>query len=145
MKSMKMKTNRIVLALMLGLGASLGLAAENAEPSNGASKKPNILLILADDLRPDCVGALGNPHIHTPNLDRLVKKGVTFNNCFVMGSNQTAVCTPSRTMLMTGRNLFNIPLDIGSPSNKPSVQVDFQMLRAAGYDTFYMGEERQHV
>ncbi len=123
---------------MLGLGTNLGLAAENAA-ATGMSK-PNILLILADDLRPDCVGALGNPHIHTPNLDRLVKQGVTFNNCFVMGSNQTAVCTPSRTMLMTGRTLFHLPLDEGSQNNKPAVPVDFQMLHAAGYDTYYLGK-----
>ena len=109
-------------------------------PLLAAQNKPNILLILADDLRPDCIGALGNPHIRTPNLDRLVKRGVSFRNCFVMGSNQTGVCTPSRTMLMTGRNLFNIPLDIGSKSNNPSAPVDFQMLRAAGYDTFYLGK-----
>jgi arylsulfatase A-like enzyme len=119
----------VVVALCVG---NVLVAAE--------SRKPNLVLILADDLRPDCIGALGNPHIHTPNLDRLVKQGVTFKNCFVMGSDRPAVCTPSRVMLMTGRNLFNIPLDEGRPDNKPSVAVDFQMLRAAGYDTFYLGK-----
>ncbi len=114
----------------------LGSMAVAAQPS-----KPNILLILADDLRPDCIGALGNPHIQTPHLDRLVKGGTSFSNCYVMGSNQTAVCTPSRTMLMTGRNLFNMPMDGGSKTNKPSAQVDFQILRAAGYDTYYLGKD----
>jgi len=105
------------------------------------ARKPNIVLILADDLRPDCIGALGNPNIRTPNLDRLVKGGVSFNNCFVMGSDRPAVCTPSRMMLMTGRNLFHIPVDEGRPDNNPAVEVDFQILRAAGYDTFYMGKQ----
>jgi len=139
-----MKLNALFLSMTLLFPAAPGLLAESASSSqrdgSASAGKPNILLILADDLRPDCIGALGNPHIRTPNIDRLVTQGVAFNNCFVMGSNQTAVCTPSRTMLMTGRNLFHMPLDEGRPDNKPSVPVDFQMLRAAGYDTFYLGK-----
>jgi arylsulfatase A-like enzyme len=138
MKTEKYQFHAIALALLL-TSLPVCAASERAAPSHG-SPKPNILLILADDLRPDCIGALGNPHIRTPNLDRLVKQGVTFRNCFVMGSNSTAVCTPSRVMLMTGRNLFNIPLDEGRKDNKPSVTIDFQMLHAAGYDTFYLGK-----
>ncbi len=129
-----------LIAFSLAHCIPLGTEALAKTPNEATARKPNILLILADDLRPDCVGALGNPHIKTPNLDRLVKQGVSFRNCFVMGSHCTAVCTPSRTMLMTGRNLFTIPLDEGRPDNKPSAQVDFQILRAAGYDTFYMGK-----
>ncbi|MCY2990179.1 MAG: sulfatase-like hydrolase/transferase [Planctomycetota bacterium] len=125
------KTLPLIVAAILG-ASHMAFAAE--------SPKPNLLLILADDLRPDCIGAWGNPHIHTPNLDRLAKQGVTFRSCFVMGSDRPAVCTPSRTMLMTGRNLFKIPLDEGRPDNKPSVTVDSQILRAAGYDTFYLGK-----
>lgn len=139
------KTAFVARTVVRTTGFMLAMALPTAFPAEPASHrdhgpKPNILLILADDLRPDCVGALGNPQIHTPNIDRLVKRGVAFDNCFVMGSHATAVCTPSRVMLMTGRNLFNIPLDEGRPDNKPSVQVDFQMLHAAGYDTFYLGK-----
>ncbi len=123
------------LTLIVAAGLCAGHVVFAAE-----SRQPNLLLILADDLRPDCIGALGNPYIHTPNLDRLAKQGLTFKNCFVMGSHSTAICTPSRIMLMTGRNLFNIPLDEGRQDDRPSVMVDFQMLRAAGYDTFYLGK-----
>jgi len=139
-----MKTHQLLTTgiFCLGLTLSIRAAHANQQPSAPESgvQKPNILFILADDMRPDCIGALGNSYIHTPNIDRLVKQGVTFNNCYVMGSDQTAVCTPSRAMLMTGRTLFHIPMDIGSKGNNPSVQVDFQMLRASGYDTFYLGK-----
>ena len=144
---MNLTANAVLIAFLSTALTAAAAPDPIAGPAGGgpvkdsvAARNPNILLILADDMRPDCIAALGNPHIHTPNIDRLVKRGVAFNNCFVMGSNQTAVCTPSRTMMMTGRNLFNMPLDIGSPDNKPSVQVDFQLLRSAGYDTFYLGK-----
>jgi len=126
--------------ILSGLLCAGRLLAADSVVTASAHSKPNIVLILADDLRPDCIGALGNPHIRTPNLDRLVKGGVSFNNCYVMGSSAPAVCTPSRVMLMTGRSLFNLPLDAGRKDNNPSVPVDFQMLRAAGYDTLYLGK-----
>ena len=43
-------------------------------------------MILADDLRPDCIGALGNPHIRTPHLDRLVKRGARSETALLWGA-----------------------------------------------------------
>ena len=60
-------------------------------------KKPNILFIAIDDLRPE-LGIYGNPMIISPNIDALGKDGVVFENAFV----QQAVCNPSRASLMTG-------------------------------------------
>lgn len=60
---------------------------------------PNILWICTDQQRYDTISALGNPHIRTPNLDRLVAEGVTFDNCY----SQSPVCTPSRACFLTGR------------------------------------------
>ncbi len=71
--------------------------------------RPNILFIISDDQRFDCVGALGHPDVKTPATDALVRRGFTFTNCYCMGSMIGAVCTPSRTMLMTGRSLWRIP------------------------------------
>ena len=48
--------------------------------------EPLVLFILADDMRPDCIGALGNPNIKTPNLDKLVERGMTFKTSYVLGS-----------------------------------------------------------
>lgn len=61
------------------------------------NKKPNILFIAIDDLRPE-LGVYGNPVIRTPNIDNLANDGILFENAYV----QQAVCNPSRASLMTG-------------------------------------------
>jgi len=61
--------------------------------------KPNILWILTDQQRFDCVGANGNPLIKTPNMDRLAAESANLLNCFV----QAPVCVPSRQTLFSGR------------------------------------------
>ena len=47
--------------------------------------RPNILFLLTDDQRFDTIGALGNPFMHTPNMDRLVEKGVSFELAHISG------------------------------------------------------------
>ncbi|MCX7411858.1 MAG: sulfatase-like hydrolase/transferase [Planctomycetia bacterium] len=126
-----MKHHNLRFTAAVAFVALLWGSAAQAEPA-----KPNIVLILADDLRADCIGALGNPHIQTPNIDRLVNHGVAFRNCFIMGSNSPAVCMPSRTMLMSGRSLYHLPADIRANGNQPSVPVMPTVLKAAGYETF---------
>ena len=69
---------------------------------------PNVLFFFTDDQRFDTIGALGNPHIKTPNMDWLVENGTTFENAYIMGGTDEAVCMPSRAMLMTGRTLFGL-------------------------------------
>ncbi len=59
----------------------------------------NVLFIIADEFRADCLGAAGNPLIQTPNLDALAADGAMFTNCFV----QASPCAPSRMCIMTGR------------------------------------------
>ena len=69
---------------------------------------PNILLIVTDDQRFDTISSLGNTSVRTPNLDRLVSEGCTFERCHIMGGSTPAVCCPSRAMLNTGRGLFQL-------------------------------------
>lgn len=66
-------------------------------------EKPNVLFICADQWRADCIGALGHPHVRTPNLDALAAEGVLFENHF----GQCTPCGPSRTSLLTGLYLMN--------------------------------------
>src|SRR5262245_31652465 len=73
-----------------------------------AADRPNVLLLVTDDQRTDAVSALGNPHIITPHMDRLVREGFVFRNAYCMGSTQPAVCLPSRTMLHSGRSLYRL-------------------------------------
>ncbi len=72
--------------------AGLGLPAAAAAPA-----KPNILFIAVDDLRPE-LGCYGRNYIKSPNIDRIAKQGITFTRAYC----QQAVCSPSRTSLLTG-------------------------------------------
>ncbi len=64
-----------------------------------ATGHPNVLWICTDQQRYDTIGALGNPHVRTPNLDRLVRDGVAFTHAYC----QSPICTPSRASFLTGR------------------------------------------
>ena len=60
--------------------------------------RPNILWICTDQQRYDTIGGLNNPHVHTPNIDRLVSEGVAFTHAYC----QSPICTPSRASFLTG-------------------------------------------
>ena len=76
------------------------LATVSAYPAMAAdqNQKPNVLFIAVDDLRPE-MGCYGNPVVKTPNFDRLAARGIVFNHAYC----QQAVCSPSRSSLMTSR------------------------------------------
>lgn len=82
-----MKYPLALLTLLLGIVASAG----------AAEKKMNVLFFAVDDLRPE-FGAYGKSHVHSPNLDRLAKSGITFSRAYC----QQAVCSPTRSSLLTG-------------------------------------------
>ncbi len=104
--------------------------------------RTHILHIHTDDHRPDGLRALGNPLLQTPNLDTLVGRGMTFTHCYTMGSMIGAVCTPSRTMMLTGRSWQRIP---GAPAAAPNASdpATFlpRVIAAAGYQTWHMGKK----
>ena len=108
-------------------------------------KRPNVLLIVTDNQRPDTIAALGNKHIKTPNLDRLVREGFAFNNAYFMGSTSGATCLPSRTMLMTGRTLFRVPLRRMSEEEEAAkpitgIAVLPKTMKEADYNTLRTGK-----
>jgi len=117
-----------------------------------AAKKPNILFIIADDQAPLSIGGVNNSAIITPNLDRLAKQSVLFNNCFNQGSWSGAVCVASRTMLITGQSVFRAPMNKpyldkwanskGAIAVEGSTEVKLwpEVFREAGYDTFLTGK-----
>ncbi len=99
-----------------------------------AAQPPNIVFIFADDQRADTIAALGNPVIKTPNLDRLVKRGVAFTRAYMQGGNQGATCVPSRAMLLSGRSLAQIDEKLLKHQTWPHA------FGAAGYATFAAGK-----
>lgn len=58
----------------------------------------NVILILADQLRKDCIGAYGNPYVHTPNIDRLAASSIQFDRSYVANP----ICCPNRMSIFTG-------------------------------------------
>ncbi len=99
-----------------------------------AADRPNVLILFADDQRPDSVGAFGNEVIQTPHIDSLVQGGVRFERAYCMGSMGGAVCVPSRAMLNSGRSLFRI-------NNKlEGILTAGETFGAQGYTTFGTGK-----
>lgn len=125
----------------IGMGAAsvalnrFGIAAER--PFN----KPNILFIFADDQTYEAINALGCDELHTPNLNRLVRNGVTFTHAYNMGAWHGAVCVASRTMLNTGRFLWEAK-EIEPKLGEEAEAGHFwsQYMKAAGYDTYFSGK-----
>ena len=110
------------------------------------SNRPDILYIMCDQLRYDCIAALGNNIIKTPNLDRLAKRGTIFTNAY----STCPVCVPARYTIMTGREPYNTgcysnevpsPLD-GLPQKMEDRCGDYlaRTMTKAGYRTFGVGK-----
>ena len=94
------------------------------------SRPPNILWFCTDQQRFDTVRALNNPHINTPNLDRLVAEGVAFTHAYC----QNQICTPSRTSFLTGMYPSSIRACIcGNEEYSDAAPLVTRLLADAGY------------
>lgn len=106
-----------------------------------AADKPNILFIFADDFAYDAVHAAGNDVIKTPNIDRLMKSGTHFTHAYNMGSWSGAVCVASRTMLNTGRSIWNANRVWNqTPDERAAGRFWSEHLKGAGYTTYMTGK-----
>ena len=98
--------------------------------------RPNIILILADDLGMGQVGAYGASSFATPEIDALSREGVRFTDAYAGGP----VCSPSRVSMMTGRDSFLL----GGNTNALKLERDdrtfVDLLQVAGYDTMLIGK-----
>ena len=97
-----------------------------------------MLFLLADDQRYGTIHALGNDEIRTPNLDKLVERGTSFNRAYIPGGTASAVCMPSRGMINSGRTLFHLQ-DNGR--NIPDGDITMgQAFKDSGYCCFETGK-----
>jgi arylsulfatase A-like enzyme len=131
--------SRVLFVLILA-ATVVPMTSQGAEPgassASGSKSKtrPNVLVLFSDDQRADTIAALGNSKIRTPNLDRLVHEGTALTRAYCMGSDQGAVCIPSRAMLLTGRTLFHVSHGLDTEHSWP------EAFASQGYDTFMTGK-----
>ena len=109
-----------------------------AAQENAVLNKPNIVFILADDLRWNSLGCMGNPIVITPNIDKLSNESVRFNNACVT----TAVCMVSRATILTGQYMSRHHItNFGVQLPEQALAETFPaVLRKAGYWTGYVGK-----
>ena len=95
----------------------------------------NVLFILADQFRADCLGSSGNSIVRTPNLDRLADQGVRFARCF----NQTAPCGPSRMSIYTSRYMCSTRAGNNMTPLRDAEENWGYALRQVGFDPGLIG------
>ena len=133
----------IVIALLCMLASlSRRLAADGrpfqpgAAYRSDATSRPNILFLMADEFRHDCLGVAGHSIVRTPNLDRLASQGIRFTNAYVA----SPVCSPSRATLFTGRypQVHGV-IGNGLPLNQGEIALP-ELLKQYGYVTGMVGK-----
>ncbi len=102
----------------------------------GTSNRPSVLVIVSDDQRYDTIGAMGNPHINTPNLDRLCARGYASERHFCT----TPICTPARAEILTGRSSFGNDVPWFGMPIEPGLTLLPEVFQAAGYHTVHVGK-----
>jgi N-acetylglucosamine-6-sulfatase len=102
----------------------------------GSPARPNILVVILDDLRWDALGYAGHPHVHTPNIDRLAAEGVNFRNTFCT----TSLCSPSRASLLTGVYAHTHGVTNNFTELPGGLDTFPKALQRHGYATAYVGK-----
>ncbi len=100
------------------------------------SEKPNVVLIMADQMAPDVVGAIGHPAVKTPNIDRLVDNGVTFDNAYC----NSPICAPSRASFVAGKHISEIKVYDNGSELSADTPTFLHHLRRGGYETSLVGK-----
>lgn len=133
-----MNKSLITLATSFALSPMSSMAQNNAPVTaiEAQNTQPNIVYILADDYRHDFLSGKGHEFINTPNIDRLMTEGVSFDNAFVTSS----LSSPSRASMITGLN----PQQHGVQNNFTKWDNNnvtyFEYLKKAGYQTAFIGK-----
>ncbi len=120
--------------------ASLGaLAASDRNAAAGPARPLNLLFVMTDQQRWDAMSCAGNTILDTPNLDRLAREGVRFENAYT----NCPICVPARAVMLTGHSIHSVRV----PRNKDCEHDDGadvptfdNLLARAGYNTEYHGK-----
>ena len=121
--------------------AGAAVAAGCAPATRGGERRvrrPNLVFLLADDMRWDAMGCAGHPLVRTPCLDRLAADGVRFTNAFVT----TSICAPNRACILAGQHTRTVGIkDFAQPFSQEQLDRTYPvLLRQAGYRTGFIGK-----
>jgi len=131
----KLSRREFTHASAAALGA-LFSAAQGCGQWGKEGKRPNIIFFMTDDQRWDGLSRAGNPHVQTPNMDRIANEGAYFTNCFVTNS----LCGPSRATCLTGKYSHNTGVKFNGryfPRDQASI---LEMAGEQGYETAFIGK-----
>lgn len=128
LRSRRLFLGGVLLVALLHPGAALG---QEVTP-----RRPNVLFLLADDLRPDAIAALGNRVIHTPHLDALANTGTVLTHATAANP----ICVTSRAEIMTGCSSFTNGVLFTQGKIDPRLALWAQTMRQAGYHTWHVGK-----
>lgn len=121
----------------VAVGGATAAEAGAAEPPGATVRRPNVLMICADQFRADFIGANHeNPSVKTPNLDRLAARGTNFRQCI---TNQP-LCSPSRASFLTSRYATETGVWKLGPELDHSLSTVATVFRKNGYSANFMGK-----
>ncbi len=136
---------KIIVLLLFLVAISCKEVSKNRNDTNLILSKPNIVVVLADDMRLDYLGAMSlNNIVETPNLDKLAAQGSLFNNAFVT----SPICTPSRTTIFTGMYERKHGVTFGANAamtEEAWAQTYPMLLKENGYYTGYIGKNHTPI
>src|SRR5688572_2013598 len=121
-----------------GIAILVALALGSCRIVDTPPRRPNIVVVLVDDLRWDDIGVAGHPFVETPNIDRLAAQGTRFLNAFAA----TPLCSPSRASILTGQYIRTNGIIDNTARDSASHRLPtFAIpLEAAGYRTGFFGK-----
>ena len=132
-----LSTFLVAVSICVSLGSTHAQQGQTPE-SAPADLRPNIIVVLVDDMRWDEIGVAGHPYVKTPNIDRVAMEGVYFRNSFTT----TPLCSPARASFLTGQYAHTNGITDNLARNEQSHRLETfpKALHAAGYDTAFVGK-----
>ncbi|MEC8652136.1 MAG: sulfatase-like hydrolase/transferase, partial [Planctomycetota bacterium] len=117
--------------------ATLWLAALALSSAPAAAQRPNVILLMADDLGWGDLGVQGHPHLHTPHLDQLAADGARFTRFHAAAP----VCSPTRASCLTGRHPYRADIPNANRGHLRAEELTLpSLLKDAGYRTGHFGK-----
>ena len=130
--------NRRTFLSATGLAAASAITSSTSGQNRSKDQRPNILVIMTDQQSANMMSIAGNPHLHTPAMDSLARKGTRFTKAYVTNP----ICVPSRTSFLTGTmpHVNGVNFNTNDSSFGPKTPPLSKVVKEAGYRIGYVGK-----